>query len=82
MNDCPMYRAGANTDICQKCGQNRFAHRMTAKRYFNDPEARAFFEELDRIPWWEGICYVLLFVCFMLPIMLVARLFGWRPGDE
>lgn len=50
--------------------------------YFNDPETRHFFEELDRIPWWEGICYALLFVFFMLPTMLVARLFGWRPDDD
>lgn len=49
MNECPMYRAGANTDICQKCGQNRFAHRMTEKRYFNDQEALAFFENADKL---------------------------------
>jgi hypothetical protein len=52
------------------------------RRYINDPHWRTVFERADAMSWWESTICVLFFVFVMLPVVLVMRLFGWRPNDD
>lgn len=76
--DCQMYKAGENTDLCQHCGSTLWAHPMSRRRYYNDPDTRAFFEYADNAPWWHVVVGWIL-ILIILPIAIVARLLGWRP---
>ena len=76
-----MYKAGPDADLCRHCGRTMFEHPMSKRRYYNNPDTRAFFEAMDSTPWWLAILGTVLFICWA-PVVLVARLFGWRPRDD
>lgn len=76
--DCPMYRPSTESDLCLRCGGTRFDHHWASRRYYNDPETRAFHEYARTAPWWHVVIGWVLLICF-IPVALIARLFGWRP---